>query len=149
MSIKGPGLAALGAFNCGGPGTFFEQENQIKLQQIIDGTVNTILFVAAAKSVPWTKPKDLPYDAKKPLPKLGHMFPGAFLFATVDGFISQRPTRCRRENHAAGHHVPSRTSAPLADPKTKSRMVVKNDHEAEYKATQAKAQIPKYAKRRK
>jgi transposase len=34
----------------------------------------------------------------------------------------------------------------LADPKTKSRTVVKNDYEAEYQAAQAKAQTPEYAK---
>jgi len=37
----------------------------------------------------------------------------------------------------------------LADPKTRSRTVVKNDYEAEYKAAQAKAQTPEYAKVRK
>lgn len=37
----------------------------------------------------------------------------------------------------------------LADPKTKSRTVVKNDYEAEYKAAQAKAQTPEYKKVRK
>lgn len=37
----------------------------------------------------------------------------------------------------------------LADPKTKSRAVIKNDYEAEYKAAQAKAQTPEYAKVRK
>jgi transposase len=33
----------------------------------------------------------------------------------------------------------------LADPKTKSRTVIKNDYEAEYQAAQAKAQTPEYA----
>jgi len=37
----------------------------------------------------------------------------------------------------------------LADAKTKSRTVVKNDYEAEYKAAQAKAQTPEYKKIRK
>jgi transposase len=37
----------------------------------------------------------------------------------------------------------------LSDPKTKSRAVVKNDYEAEYKAAQAKAQTAEYAKIRK
>lgn len=37
----------------------------------------------------------------------------------------------------------------LSDPKTRSRTVVKNDYEAEYKAAQAKAQTPAYAKVRK
>jgi len=34
----------------------------------------------------------------------------------------------------------------LADPQTKSRTVVKNDYEAEYRAANAKAQTPEYAK---
>jgi transposase len=37
----------------------------------------------------------------------------------------------------------------LADPKTRSRSVVKNDYEAEYKAAQAKAHTPAFAKVRK
>lgn len=37
----------------------------------------------------------------------------------------------------------------LANPTTRSRTVVKNDYEAEYKAAQAKAQTPEYAKVRK
>jgi transposase len=37
----------------------------------------------------------------------------------------------------------------LANPKTKSRTVVKNDYEVEYKAAQAKAQTPAYAQVRK
>ena len=30
--------------------------------------------VEAAKAVPWTKPEDVPYDPKGPLPKLGGLF---------------------------------------------------------------------------
>jgi transposase len=37
----------------------------------------------------------------------------------------------------------------LSNPKTKSRTVIKNDYEAQYKAAQAKAQTPEYAKVRK
>jgi transposase len=37
----------------------------------------------------------------------------------------------------------------LSDPKTKSRTVIKNDYEAEYRAAQAKAQTPEYMKVRK
>lgn len=37
----------------------------------------------------------------------------------------------------------------LSNPKAKSRTVIKNDYEAEYKAAQAKAQTPAYAKARK
>ena len=34
-------------------------------------TSNTILFVEAAKAVPWTKPEDMTFDDGKLLPKLG------------------------------------------------------------------------------
>jgi transposase len=37
----------------------------------------------------------------------------------------------------------------LSNPKAKSRTVIKNDYEAEYRAAQAKAQTPEYAKARK
>ena len=37
----------------------------------------------------------------------------------------------------------------LSNPKTKSRTVIKNDYEAEYKAAQMKAQTPEYARIRK
>jgi hypothetical protein len=52
-----------------------------------DGLSNTILFVEAARAVPWTKPRDLPYDPKKPLPKLGGLFPGGFSAGLCDGAV--------------------------------------------------------------
>jgi hypothetical protein len=52
-----------------------------------DGTSNTFLVVEAGEAVPWTKPQDLPYDATKPLPKLGKFWGGAFLAALADGSI--------------------------------------------------------------
>ena len=41
-----------------------------------DGTSNTGLVFEAGEPVIWTKPADLPFDEKKPLPKLGGMFGG-------------------------------------------------------------------------
>ncbi len=52
-----------------------------------DGTSNTILIVEAAEAVPWTKPDELEFDRKKPLPKLGGQFPGIFLAALADGSV--------------------------------------------------------------
>jgi hypothetical protein len=42
-----------------------------KVTDFKDGTAQTFLIVEASEAVPWTKPADLVYDAKKPLPKLG------------------------------------------------------------------------------
>jgi hypothetical protein len=50
-----------------------------------DGTSNTLLVVEAGEAVPWTKPDDLVYDPKKPVPKLGGLFPEGFHAALVDG----------------------------------------------------------------
>jgi hypothetical protein len=80
-----------------GPGTTFELKPDEKSflgakgmsipRDFQDGTSNTIAVVEAAEAIPWTKPGDLPYDAKKPLPKLGGQFPGGFHAALMDGSV--------------------------------------------------------------
>jgi Protein of unknown function (DUF1559) len=52
-----------------------------------DGTANTYLIVEAGEAVPWTAPLDVPYDAGKPVPKLGGLFPDGFHVATADGSV--------------------------------------------------------------
>jgi prepilin-type processing-associated H-X9-DG protein len=70
-----------------GPGAFFEGKRGIRIADIIDGTSNTIMIVEAAQAVPWSKPEDLPYDPKKPLPKLGGILGGGFNAAFCDGSV--------------------------------------------------------------
>jgi hypothetical protein len=73
-----PAAAQRGPLGLGGgriPGTFQ------------DGTSNTILIVEAAQAVPWTKPEELPFDRKKPVPKLGGQFPEGFLVGMADGSV--------------------------------------------------------------
>jgi hypothetical protein len=53
--------------------------------QFTDGTSNTILVAEAEKPVEWTKPDDLVYDSKKPLPKLGGLFREGFHIVLADG----------------------------------------------------------------
>jgi hypothetical protein len=69
-----------------GKGTIFDGKKGVKIQDITDGTSNTVLFVESARPVPWTKPDDLPYDADKPLPKLG-IIPSGFDAAFADGSV--------------------------------------------------------------
>jgi hypothetical protein len=66
---------------------------EITVDDVKDGTVNTLAIIAAAEAVPWTKPADLPYDAGKALPFLtGGMFDDALLsFATADGSVYLTP----------------------------------------------------------
>lgn len=54
-------------------GTMFQGREGIKLQQVTDGTSNTILIVESdpEHAVVWTMPDDLPYDAEQPVKGFG------------------------------------------------------------------------------
>lgn len=81
------GETLLQVFN--GPRTPFEGLHACRFpRDFPDGTSQTLLVVEASKPVPWSKPADLPYDPKKPLPKLGAMFEGAFLCSLADGSVN-------------------------------------------------------------
>ena len=71
-----------------GKGTAFDGKKGLRFPaDFPDGTSNTILIVEAKDAVPWTKPADLPFDAKKPLPKLGGLFKDGFNAALADGSV--------------------------------------------------------------
>jgi len=74
-----------------GPGTVFEGKDGIKIDRIPDGTSTTILLVEAKRSIPWTKPEDIPYDPTKPLPALGGwgFDNDKFLALFADGTVRQ------------------------------------------------------------
>jgi RNA polymerase sigma factor (sigma-70 family) len=58
---------------------------------IPDGTANTILVVEAGTPVVWTKPDDVPYQPRKPLPRLGGQFASVIHVVTVDGAVRLLP----------------------------------------------------------
>jgi prepilin-type processing-associated H-X9-DG protein len=76
-----------------GPDTLFpDRKEGVQLQEVTDGTSNTIMVVEARKEIPWTKPDDIPYDKDKALPATGGLHPGGFNAAFTDGavkFLSQ------------------------------------------------------------
>ncbi len=70
-----------------GKGAIFEGTTGIKFSDITDGTSNTILIVEAEDAVTWTKPEELPFDAKKDPPKVGLKGATMFNAAFADGSV--------------------------------------------------------------
>jgi RNA polymerase sigma factor (sigma-70 family) len=87
-SARGP---APGAGPPGGPG--MSGPSLPRLLSIIDGASNTILLVEAGSPVVWTKPEDVPYDPKKPVPRLGGQFPSVFHVLMADTAARTLPRR--------------------------------------------------------
>jgi prepilin-type processing-associated H-X9-DG protein len=65
-----PGLTHYQVFVGGGAPFRFDARG-IRVVDVTDGTSNTIMIATATDPVPWTKPEDLTYSARKPVPKLG------------------------------------------------------------------------------
>ena len=78
-----------------GIGSLFQPNSPggVRITEITDGTSNTIAIVEAGEPVPWTRPADLPFDQKLPLPKLGGIFPDGFNAAYADGSVHFIPRR--------------------------------------------------------
>lgn len=70
-----------------GKDALFGPGKKVQLQGITDGTSNTIMTIEAGDPVIWTKPADIVYDPKQPLPKLGTMFDGNFNIGLADGSV--------------------------------------------------------------
>jgi hypothetical protein len=58
---------------------------------VIDGLSYTLLIVEGGEAVPWTRPDELVYDPKKPLPRLGGLFDGDFNACFCDGSVHLIP----------------------------------------------------------
>lgn len=54
-----------------GPDTLFPGPKGRPLADAADGAANTVLVAQATRPVPWSKPQDMEYAAKKPVPPLG------------------------------------------------------------------------------
>lgn len=59
---------------------------------VADGTSNTFMVVEASQAVPWSAPRDIPFNANGPLPPLGGKFPRIFNVLFADGSIRAVPT---------------------------------------------------------
>jgi hypothetical protein len=94
-------------------GAGFEWCKGLRIAEYRDGTSNTIAIVEAAQGVPWTKPDELVYGDKKPLPKLGNFYGnGMFNAALFDGSVRALRTNLRESTlrayitRAGGEEIP-------------------------------------------
>jgi hypothetical protein len=71
-----------------GPGTLFDGKKSPDFRSIPDGAEATLLMVEAAEAVPWTKPSDVNYDPKGPIPALGDHFEEGGLGVFADGSVA-------------------------------------------------------------
>jgi len=69
-----------------GNGAMFDFKLKMTFAAITDGLSNTIMIAEAADAVPWTKPEEIEYDAKK-TPKLGYHFAGRCNVVAADGAV--------------------------------------------------------------
>ena len=77
-----------------GADTTFEAGQRLAIPQSFpDGTSNTVAIIEAGEACIWTKPDDVPYDAAKPLPKLGGLFEGDFHVLLMDGSVAWGHTK--------------------------------------------------------
>jgi hypothetical protein len=77
----------------GGQGALFYtgMGDRPRLTSIQDGSSNTIMVAELAEPVVWTKPDDLDYDCKQPLPKCGGLVENGFLAVMADGNVRLIP----------------------------------------------------------
>src|SRR5262249_44952452 len=87
--VRGAGQGAAPSVHPGfpRPRALFEGPDGVRLEDITDGTSATVALVEGGTPVPWTKPADLPYSPKKPLPRLGGLFKAGFHLALADGSV--------------------------------------------------------------
>lgn len=81
-----------GYFLLTGPSTPFDGEKTTTIRKIRDGTSNTVAIVEAKRSIPWSKPEDIPFATEKPLPKLGGFFNDGFHVGFLDGSVVFLPS---------------------------------------------------------
>ena len=76
-----------------GKNTVFSGAKGGKIQNVTDGTSNTIVLVEApdAAAVPWTKPDDFEFDPEKPAKGLFGMRPNAVIAGFADGSVRMIP----------------------------------------------------------
>ena len=75
-----------------GKGAVFEGKKGVRVADIKDGSLRTILLVESKPTIPWTQPIDIAYDPSEPMPKVGGVYKDGFHAVDAGGirhFIPQ------------------------------------------------------------
>ena len=72
-----------------GKGALFENDKDLGLADLTDGSANTLMIVEAAEAIPWTKPVDLPFNpaAAPSLNGAGSFHPDGFNAVMANGAV--------------------------------------------------------------
>jgi Protein of unknown function (DUF1559)/Sigma-70, region 4 len=74
-----------------GKGAMFDGAQGITIQNITDGTSNTVLIATAREAVPWTQPAELPFGEGQPGQALDTGDSRSFALGLVDGSVRTLP----------------------------------------------------------
>ncbi len=88
-SPAGPGTTRIRGF--AGAGAMFEASRGVAIQDVFDGTSNTLMFAAGREAVPWSKPGELAVAKGKPLPGLDDTDEKGVLVGIADGSVRYIP----------------------------------------------------------
>ena len=83
--VNNPGKTHFRVFT--GNGAAFDVIQTTKLQDISDGTSNTVMVVESAEPTIWTKPEDLEFDPEKPIAKQLRFVNDTTVTAFCDGSV--------------------------------------------------------------
>jgi hypothetical protein len=75
-----------------GKGALFDPKLRFGLGNIPAGASRTLMAIEAGEPVPWTKPDDISFDPKKPLPKLFPPHKKGILVLLADGSVRTIPS---------------------------------------------------------
>jgi hypothetical protein len=85
-----------------GKDAMFDHQRKTNLAGVPAGTSLTIMVIEAGDPVPWTKPVDIPFDSKKPLPKLASPFRTTINIGLADGHVLTIPTNMDEKELKSG-----------------------------------------------
>ena len=74
-----------------GKGAMFEGTRGVGLEEVTDGTSNTVLIANARNAVIWTQPGELPFGEGQPLPDLDASNPQGYTLGMADGSVRRLP----------------------------------------------------------